>query len=245
LALLSGLQETHKDERTTKLFQSAGTIFFAQETSNLYYEAFEMIKNQKFTEAKEHLEQALLKEPGQVLVLTRLIQMELLLGQKEQASIHLKTAQANTSGSSDLKLFAAKLAIEKSLVDAEDENENELYRDFSAFKALLLENEVTLTFWAESLMRAHKTAEIEAFAQKMLKDHPQWTYALAWFRTNANPSLLLDEKLKAQIEKNLKDKNAFLAALETEMKRSDYFWVGYVNYDTLVALQKPTPTPAP
>jgi hypothetical protein len=243
LKLLASLQETRRDERVTKLFQSAGSIFFAQETSTLYYEALELIKDLKFPDAKERLEQALVKEPGQVLLLTRLIQMQLALGQRDPAAANLKIAQASTPSSNDLRLFAAKLAVDKTV--SEDENEDELFRELAPYKALLLENEITLTYWAESLKRAQKTQDLEAFAQKTLKDHPLWTFALQWFRQYAKPSKTLDEKLKAQIEKNLKDPAAFASTLEAEMKKTNYLWMGYVNYDTLVVQMKPTPTPTP
>jgi len=244
LKLLATLQETRKDERVTKLFQSAGTIFFAQETSNLYYEALELIKGLKFAEAKERIDQGLSKEPGQVLLLTRQIQLQLLLGQKEQASANLKIVQTSTANMPELRLFAAKLAVDHALTSTEeDEDAAELYKGLSSYKAQLLENEVTTTYWAESLKRAKRTGDLEALEQKILKEHPLWTYSLQWFRLNAAPAKAQEDKLRDQIDKNLKDKTAFLAALEAEMKKADYLWVGYVTYEGLVALAKPTPTP--
>ena len=247
LALLSNLLETRKDERVSKLFQTAGNIFFSQETSNLYYEALEFIKSLKVQEAKEHLELGLSKEPGQVLLLTRLVQVELLLGQKERASAILKQVQAITNGSIELRMFAAKLAVDKSLLESYEEKEAELYREFSPIRSELLKNEVTLTYWAQGLKRAQKKNELEGLAKKTLKDQANWTFALQWFYQNGVLSGGLKEKLRAQIDKNLKDKNAFSAALDSEMKQSAYLWVGYVNYETLVKQMneiKSSPTPS-
>jgi predicted Zn-dependent protease len=247
LKLLSTLSETRKDERLSKLFQSAGTIFFAQETSNLYYEAVDFIKNSKFVEAKDRLDQAILKEPGQVLLLTRLTQLELLSDKKELAATHLKLAQANSLGLMELKLFAAKIAVDRKPFNSDDEPESiyELVRVLSPLRAQLLENEVTLTYWGEALKRAQKTVELETLAVKTLKEHPAWTYSLQWLRTNGSFNSALDEKLRVRIDQNLKDKAAFLTALESEMKATDYLWAGYVLYDSLLLQAKPTPTPVP
>ncbi|MBC7398007.1 MAG: hypothetical protein H7333_11240, partial [Bdellovibrionales bacterium] len=73
LKLLDELYATHKDERTQKLFNLAGTLFFNQDTSTLYYEAVQLLSGAKFAEAKDKLDQAASKEPGQVMVLVRLV----------------------------------------------------------------------------------------------------------------------------------------------------------------------------
>jgi tetratricopeptide (TPR) repeat protein len=244
LKLLSTLADEHKDERVTKLFQTAGTIFFSQETSNAYYESLDLIRTLKFSEARDHLEQALSKEPGQILLLTRLIQMELLLGKTSAATTNLKLAQDTSQGMTELKLFAVKMAVDKKPDD--DDDQNLLYRDVVPLKTQLLENEITLPFWSEALTRAKRNSEIETFAAKTLKDHPLWSYALMDFAKSRSVSPSTQIQLIAQLEKNLKSKDAFDAALEAEMKRTDYFWVGYSVYENLlVDFKKVSATPTP
>jgi predicted Zn-dependent protease len=206
----------------------AGSIFFNHDTESLYFDAVRSISISKFAEAKEKLEQAISKEPGQVLVLTRLVQVELALGLKDAAQNHLKLAQASAPFSIELKLFAAKIALDSA------EDDQDWYRTFSPLKQALLENEVTLTFWAEVLKRAGKTQELESLATKTLKSNPNWTYALSWFYRAEKLSSNKNPKIRAQMEKNLKDKNLFDSALEREMNRSQYYWVGYVIYEDLL-----------
>ena len=245
LKLLSSLVEVRKDERAIKLFQSAGTLFFTQETSTQYYEALDLIKTLKFAEAKERLDQALVKEPGHVLLLTRLVQVEMLLQTKDQALIHLKLAQANSYANADLRLFAAKMTVENTLSDTDDENDSELYRQLLPYRLSLLENEITLTYWAEAVLHAAKMSELEQLANKILKEHAAWTYSLVWFLKKAEFGPVLQAKLKTQIDKNLKDRALFDSVLDLEMKKTDYLWVGYVSFDALTLQAKATPTPVP
>jgi hypothetical protein len=203
-----------------------------------------LIRTLKFSEARDHLEQALSKEPGQILLLTRLIQMELLLGKTSAATTNLKLAQDTSQGMTELKLFAVKMAVDKKPDD--DDDQNLLYRDVVPLKTQLLENEITLPFWSEALTRAKRNSEIETFAAKTLKDHPLWSYALMDFAKSRSVSPSTQIQLIAQLEKNLKSKDAFDAALEAEMKRTDYFWVGYSVYENLlVDFKKVSATPTP
>jgi hypothetical protein len=246
--LLVSLEDTHKDERLNRLLQSAGTIFFNQETSNFYYDALEMIRGLRFADAKDRLEQALAKEPDQVLLLTRLIQMDLLLDKKNQAATNLKLAQSVTLNLPELKLFQAKLETDAQVAahasddpdspegrDADAEPEPDLSLEFLPIKSQLLENEVTAPLWLADLKLSGKTADLETLSQKIWKDHPLWTYALFWMDQNAKVSPEFKAKLETQIEKNLKNKDQFDRELDAEMKRSNQFWVGYVNFETLNA----------
>jgi hypothetical protein len=246
--LLVSLEETHQDDRGNRLLQSAGTIFFNQDTSNLYYEALELIRGLKFADAKDRLEQGLSKEPNQVLLLTRLIQMDLLLDKKDQAATNLKLAQSLTLNLPVLKLFAAKLETDEQVAahasddpdsadnrDSDAEPDPDLSQVFLPIKSQLLENEVTAPFWFAALKLAGKKADLETLSQKTLKDHPLWTVALLWIYQNANVSPELKAKLEIQVEKNLKNKDQFEHALDLEMKRSNEFWVGYASFEALNA----------
>lgn len=228
LALAIKLYGSRKDERARSFLELAGTIFFNQETSSLYYEGIRLISILKFTEAKERLELALGKEPGQILVITRLVQVEIALGLKDAASQHLKLAQEGAPYSQELRLFGAKLALES------EDQDMDWGREFTPLKSLMMQNQVTATFWYESLKRSKKTNELSSLAEGLLRQHPSWTYALVWFYKKGELTTKLKTKIKTQVEKNLKDKEAFSAALEKEMKQSQYIWVGFINYELLL-----------
>lgn len=243
LKLLSSLQETHKDERVTKLLQTAGTLFFAQETSNLYYEALEMISELRFTEAKERLEQAVAREPGHILLLSRLIQVQLMLGLEDAAAMNLKAVQASELAYPEWKLFGAKLQTDQKPSD--EDGDLDLYRELHGIKSNLLENEVTATYWVEAVRRDEDADEMTILALKTVTDHPLWSYALLAIVKSDLLSPAIREKLTTQIQKNLKSREAFQTALATEMKRTQNLWVGYVNYEVLQAqllTALPTPT---
>lgn len=233
LVLATALYTNHKDDKTRSLLEMAGSIFFSQETSNLYYEAIRLISTSEFKEAKDRLDQALVKEPDQVLVLTRLAQVDLVLGHRDQAATHLALAQKFAPFSNELKLLGAKLFSLSSVSASESDSEQDAYAEFSPIKTQLLENEVTAQLWFQALLSAKKSVDLVALSKKILKENPAWTAALFWFYKNGNLNMADRTKFKIQIEKNLKDKNQFNGNLESEMKQSQYFWVGYFTYETL------------
>ncbi len=229
LSLALKLYNTRKDEKSRAILDLAGTLFFNQETSNLYYDAIRLISISKFQEARERLDQALAREPNQVLILTRLLQVELLLGLKETAANHLKLAQTYSPFSMQLKLFGAKIAL-----DAEPDDDQDWYKELLPLKASLLENEVTMTLWFRALKQGKKTVELASYAKKMIKEHPSWTSALLWIYQNGSLVDADRAKYLAQINLNLKNKDQFNALLEQEMKQTQYFWIGYIVYETLL-----------
>ncbi|MBC7396979.1 MAG: hypothetical protein H7333_06005, partial [Bdellovibrionales bacterium] len=208
--------------------------FFNQDTSTLYYEAVQLLSGAKFAEAKDKLDQAASKEPGQVMVLVRLVQVEMILGLPAVARNHLKLAQTRTPFFPELKIFEAKLNLDAPEVSEEDPID--WMKALLPVKAALLDNEITLSFWAEALKRSKKSQELAVLGQKTLKDHPDWSYALAWYYKNGEGTLVTPAQYKTQIEKNLKDKAEFEARLQKEMKRTQYYWVGYETYESLIAL---------
>lgn len=234
LKLLGELVIAHKDERAQKLYHLAGTLFFSQDTSTLYYEAVQLLSASKFAEAKERLDQAAAKEPGQVMVLARLVEVEMLLGQKEAARNHLKLAQARTLLFPELKIYSAKMDLDAP--QEKDEESEDFVRQLLPLKASLLDNEVTLTFWAEALKRTKRSQELALLGQKTLKEHPTWSYALAWFYKNGEGTLVSPAQYKTEIDKNLKDSAGFDSRLEKEMKRTQYLWMGYSSRESITLL---------
>jgi tetratricopeptide (TPR) repeat protein len=225
--LLSQYQE-HKDERLVKLLNLAGSLFFNQETANLHYEAIQLLRASKFQDAKERIEQALSKEPSHVLLLERLIQTEILLGQSEKAWQHLKQAQALAPYSNELKLLSVRLVLDRA------EEGFDPYIGFLPLKSLLLAEEVPCSFWVEALKRSGKTAELKALAETVLKKNPDWSLIMGALLNTQMLNSPMNKRLKAQLEKNLKDKNLFEQRLERQMSRTSQWWVGYIRYESLV-----------
>jgi hypothetical protein len=78
LKVLVPLHQGSKDERVARLVRLASEMFFNQETSNLFFEALRLLSIGKYGDAKDRLEQANSKEAGNLIVIQRLIQVEIL-----------------------------------------------------------------------------------------------------------------------------------------------------------------------
>lgn len=228
LAVLSPYFGIRKDEKTQKFFELAGTLFFSQDTAQLYFESVRLLSMSKFSEAKDKLDQGLAREPGHVLLLTRKVQVELLLGMMPQAAQHLKQAQKFAPFSSELKLLGAKLAL------GPTQSEQDWYKTFQPLKNLMQDREGPMLLWLEALSRSKKQMELIATAEKVIRYHPQWSGALVWIYKKEILKPGQQAKLKNQIEKNLKDAEAFSQTLDRELKLNQYLWAGMYTFDSLV-----------
>ena len=230
LKTLSQLSPPKKDDRAAKLIEIASSQFFNQETATLYYEALRILSGaqtevkvgqspfqrnlQIATEAKERLDQALLKEPDHGLILLRIIQVDFLMGLKEPLQEHLKLAVELNPLSKELKIFQAKNLLNS-------EQEAEAYKILFPLKAFLYENELPFTWYLEVLAKMKKSAEITSAKNKILKEHPQWQTAIQWFQKKG---LLNTQELKLL----KKDADAYEKFYQAELKRTQYLWRGYL-----------------
>lgn len=227
------------DERANRMSNLISTQFYNQETANAYYEAIRLIGLLKWTEAREKLEPALAKEPGNGLLLLRLIEVELFLKQKDALTEHLNLAQDLTPQNKELKIYSAKAAL--------DSNEDkEAHRILSTQKTLIQSDQTLMAWWLESLLRLKKNAEIQAIAARLLKDHPNWSYPVWWMIKNRQLSTKDQKAFETQLEKNLKDEAKFNQELEAEGKRTQFYWVGYYSYESLKRpIELPNQTKSP
>jgi|GEM_PF-2428031 len=229
LKLLNGLAQTFRDERVTKLIRSAGEIFFHQETSNLYFEGLRFLAVGKFTDARERFDQALSKEPGNTLLLTRMLQVEILLDAPDSAAGKLKELQSLAPPSPEVKAYSLKLALL-----TEDRTESLPQRYAVWLKKPYPTAEVPFVFTLEALKRSGRMDEVKSLASSVLREHSDWGYALSWLHTFAELPTSFRQKLKNQIDHELKSRDRFEKSLEFKMKQTQYFWVGYIRYDDLV-----------
>ena len=230
IELLNEMLENHKDERAFKLRDLASTQFFNQDTANLYYEAIRYMGDLRWPEAKDKLEQALAKEPGQGLVLVRMVQISLILGSKDLEE-HLRAAQEVFPSSVELKVYSARA---KFLADGAKET----YHLFLGMKDMLLQNDVTTEWWLEVLSKMAKTSEVAVLEKLLIKNHPHWSYSLSLFlraEVRVPYSFLgtVSTTMVDQLEKNLKDASKIKPELEAEAKRSQYYWVGFFTDEAL------------
>ena len=218
IAILIPLYAQHREERVLKLLQGAGSIFFNQETSNLYFEGVRMLSVLKFGEAKERFDQALAKEPGNILVLTRLVQVEILLGQVDPAAAHLKEALACAPYSYELKVFSLELAPTPEVT----------------LKKPLLKDEVPFVIWLKHLKQKGKLKEIKGAIPQVLESDPDRAYVRIWLYHSGIPSPAEQARLKMQIDRAVKNRSRFEEQLENQMKQSQYYWAGVIRYEDLV-----------
>jgi hypothetical protein len=113
IALLKKLNEPggRHDDRARSLFELSLTQFFSQDTSTLYFEAVKFISQQRWAEARERLDQAASKEPGQGWILLRQIQVHLALNAKAALEDDFKLASEEALPFPEFKIYSAKLML--------------------------------------------------------------------------------------------------------------------------------------
>jgi tetratricopeptide (TPR) repeat protein len=230
MKLLSGIHAVRRDDRSLKLLQAAGEIFFSQETSQLHSEGVRLVSLLKFPEALEKFEQAISREPGNTLVLVRLVQVELLLGKLESANAHLKELLLTAPYLQEARFFALRLQSQA------PESMSDVVRFPNGGKRP--EAEVPLVFQLEQWKRLGRTDEIRSAAKEILARHPGWSHAQGWLLRSGMMGAADSARLKILLERNLRQKDRFENEREREMKRTRYFWVGYSSYEELAALLK-------
>jgi tetratricopeptide (TPR) repeat protein len=220
----------HKEDRYLKVLQMAGQVFFNQETSDLYFDGMRFLGLLKFAEARDRFEQALGREPGQVLVLSRLVQVEVLLNQLESARQHLKDAQAFAPYLNELRYFEIKISALRLELESKEKG---LEIKPPALKRPLPDLEVPFVFALEYLKRGRQE-EMRTAARDAFKKHPEWIYARVWAFRNGS----FDEKekaaLKTQIDRGLKHRDRFENDLKKQMQETQNYWLGYITFDELV-----------
>ena len=224
--LLNEMLLTKKDDRVLKLRDLSATQFFDQETANFYYEAVRHLSGGRWVEAKERLDQAIKQEPGQGLVLLRMIQIELYNGAKGTLEEHITQLQQLMPNSIELKAYSGR-------ENYNDEEYREAFRIFLPIKDTLLQNETGALWWLDALLKVNRMGDIALIQNRMLKDHPSWSSVLLWFLQGKTLSAAEHAKFTAQLTKNLKDPEKFKLEQENEGKRTQYFWEGYVSYDLI------------
>lgn len=229
LKVLVPLHQGSKDERVARLVRLASEMFFNQETSNLFFEALRLLSIGKYGDARERLEQANSKEAGNLMVIQRLIQVDILTGAYDSAGSRLKEALSLAPLSAEAKAFAMKLALV-----ADDQNRGEVPRSLMLPKKPYPASQVPFVFTLEALKRWGKVDEIRAIASNLSREHPKWVYAMVWLYSSGLLPDSLRGKLKTQIDRELRSRDRFEKELDSEMKETQNYWVGYISYDDLV-----------
>jgi tetratricopeptide (TPR) repeat protein len=229
LGVLQAIPSALRDERVERLVRAAGEMFFSQETSNLFFEGLGLLELSKFGEARERFEQALSREPGNLLVLTRLAQTEILTGAFDQAQLHVKEALAQAPTSPELRSFALKIALSK-----EDSVKGDPSRILVHIRRPYPKDEVPFVFALEALKRVGKADEIRSIAKTLIKEHPRWVHAMVWMVSSGLLQTDIRKSFRAKIEQELKSRDRFEAELKKQMAATQFYWVGHINYEELV-----------
>ena len=230
LKLLASLVQTRKDERVLKLLNTAATAFFSQDTANRFYEGMRLLSVRKLPEARERFEQALAKEPGQILGLTRLAETEILLGQLEGARARVKEGLLLNPLSSELKAYFMRLDLLSDDAAGAPEESTLL----GEVKKPYPTQEIPFTWALEYLKRTGEEAELNRISRNFLRDHPDWIRAQVWFYGSGILGASLKKEFKTQIDRVLKHRDRFETEDEARMKQSQYFWLDQPSYDDLV-----------
>jgi tetratricopeptide (TPR) repeat protein len=214
-----------RDDRAKALHQIAQTTFFSQETADLYYEGMRWLGLGRFQDAQERFAQAHARESGHVLVLTRLIHSELVLGRKDQAKIRWQEAKALGASSRELRIYGLKLLVGDAFASTED------HRSAVATKSECITEEVPAAFYVEYLIKTGRAPELRGLLRQWLDQKPDWVLPLLRGMNAAGIPEELRKKIKVRLEKHLKDRTLFESRLEREGQRP---WSGFLRYEDLV-----------
>ncbi len=214
-----------RDERARALHQIAQTSFFSQETADLYYEGMRWLGLGRFQDAQERFAQAYAREVGHVLVLTRLIHTELVLGRKDQAKIRWQEARALGVMNREMRVYGLKLLVGDAFGPSED------YRSSVATKSECLAEEVPAAFFAEYLVKTSRAPELRGLLRQWLDQKPEWVLPLVRGLSAPGIPEELRKKIKARLEKHLKDRTLIETKLDRERQTP---WSGFLRYEDLV-----------
>ncbi len=214
----------------SRLLAHAGTLFFRQETSDLYQDGLRLLIERKLPEARERFEQALSREPGQVLVITRLVQLDLLQQRWDSAAARIREVLPFAPQSQELRYFAIRVLAELE----EPGRETQAVRGLPPVRRPFPAEEVPFVFVLEYLKKAGKTDEIRAALREFLPSRPEWIHARVWAMLNAGLGASANKTLKNEIDRGLKNRDRFEKILEKTMKRTQYHWIGHFSYEGLV-----------
>jgi tetratricopeptide (TPR) repeat protein len=229
LKVLVPLHQGSRDERVARLIRLASEMFFNQETSNLFFEALRLLSVGKYGDARDRLEQANSKESGNLMVIQRLIQVDILTGAYDSAGSRLKEALSLAPLSAEAKAFAMKLALV-----ADDQNRGEVPRSLMLPKKPYPASQVPFVFTLEALKRWGKVEEIRVIAANLVREHPKWIFAMVWLYSSGMLPDPVKGRLKMQIDRELKNRDRFEKELDLEMRETQHYWVGYISYEDLV-----------
>lgn len=228
LKVLSGLLLSGRDERVPRLMRVASEMFFSQETSNLHFEAVRLLSVGKHPEARERLEQANAREAGNVLVLTRLIQCEILAGAMDPALAHLKEALTYLPPSAELKGFSMKIALMEEAGKPGDT------KGLVQPKRPYPSAQVPFVFMLETLKRLGREEDLRSILEGLPKQHPKWSHAMAWACASGSLPDSLKLKFKQHLKRELESRERFEKELAREMADTQHFWIGHISYEELV-----------
>ncbi len=219
LTILKNIYNLRHDSRSGLLIESYSTQFFTQESESLYCQAVQLIGARKWSEAKDKLEAAATKEPDQGLILLRLVQVYLELGQKELSEEKLKAALKLNPLNKDLRLYQAMIK----LVNGE---ERDGLRNLDAMKSYILSNPLVGSLYLLALKKALRINELYQIKTRIFSDSNLKTsiaYALTFNQIlKLNPH---DQKtVRAQLD-HCGPKGICKELLEREEKKSQYLWL--------------------
>jgi hypothetical protein len=234
------------DEAAQKQLDLTSNLFFNQETSNLYFDAVRLISIRKWAEAKERIDQAILKEPGNLLLISRLVQVQIQLGMRDAAREQIDAGLELNPAHRELKVFLAGL-------DLEDEEERDAQRTLLAEKSWIFDHELPTLWYFESLHALKRSSEVLTMQKAILKSHPSWGELRLWILKNGLVPKDQIQVVRAQMDELLKDPEKYNQTQESEYRKGQYYWISASTIDTLKAqyatfienLAKPSPSPSP
>lgn len=207
-----------QDPRVLSVIQNMSGQFLSSENAKFYFQGVQLIGDRKWLEAKERLEQAISKEPNNVLLLLRLSQIQIELNQPNKAEELLKEALKWNPYSASSRLMMARTLQKKGDL-------KEAYRWYDSQRALLAKDPFLFYNFLVLLKESGKISEILDYVDLAIQKNEAWVPN--WIEVyRATP--LSSSKL-ARLKQQAADARSRIKEVEIAIKKAekqnDYLWL--------------------
>jgi len=216
-----------KDSRLTELFETASEQFFFQDTAELSAEAIQYIRDENWSEAKDKLDSALQKEPGQRLITMRSIQVALALGNVSKAADLIKNAELYYADLTVLKIY-------KAWVNIHQKNAKEAIRILSPLwysdQKMFEKNESVMLAFLKA-MEMNKYQLDWSSVSKIIIKNPEWACARL-LKTKSKSMTPVEYKKELLAIKGVIETSSKTKSKPKEAKENSYQFLGLVAVDS-------------
>lgn len=220
------LNSKYRDRAIQQLDQ-VSSLFFSQEVSNQYFEAVRLASVRNWGEAKEVLEPAYQKEPGNLQLLLRLMQVYWQMGLKSSFEEKVKQALEIHPEHPAVNAFAARWELDQ------DEPKAALKRLLNQ-KPWSQQFELPSLWTCEALAAVKRSSEVLPWARQVLSKNSDFWELKWWLVKNGFVSGSEAKRSKEQLIHAQKNTPQLMEGQEKRHRTSQYLWLSPMTPEKMI-----------